>query len=99
MATKKKPIASKKTSKNKDSHLVNFRKEMFRQMLKLSTSGFGLVAALAWNELIKALVADYIKPYVGGASGVISLLIYALIVTVLAVFVTYNLSLLTKKDK
>ena len=72
-------------------------KEVLKEMLKLATSGFGLVAALAWNELIKEVVTMYIKPLVGGASGIISLLIYAIIVTALAVLVTYNLSKLTKE--
>jgi len=66
-------------------------------MLKLATSGFGLVAALAWNELIKEVVTEYIKPIAGESSGIISLLIYAILVTGLAVFVTYNLSRVVKK--
>jgi len=73
-------------------------KEIVEQMLSLATSGFGLVAALAWNELIKEIVGQYIKPYVGGNSGIISLGIYAVIVTALAVIVTYNLSKLIKKS-
>lgn len=75
-----------------------FKKEILEKMLTLATSGFGLVAALAWNELIKELVGQYIKPLVGGASGIISLAIYAVLITVLAVVVTYNLSRLIKKD-
>ncbi len=67
-------------------------------MLTLSTGGLGLVAALAWNALIQELVSQYIKPLVGGASGIISLLIYALVVTVLAVLVTYNLTRIINKN-
>lgn len=74
-------------------------KEVFKQMLTLATSGLGLVAALAWNELIQELVTVYIKPLIGGASGIISLLIYAVLVTLLAVVVTYNLTKLMKKDQ
>ena len=73
-------------------------KEITKEVLKLSTSAFGLVAALAWNELIKEVVEQYIKPLVGGASGIISLLIYAVIVTTLAVVITINLSRLTNKN-
>lgn len=72
-------------------------KEITKEVLKLSTSAFGLVAALSWNELIKEIVEQYIKPLVGGASGIISLLVYAVIVTTLAVIVTINLSRLTNK--
>jgi len=70
----------------------NIRHEMLNEMLRLSTNAFGLVAALAWNELIKELVKTYIQPFAGKSSGIISLLIYALIVTGLAVGVTYNLA-------
>ncbi len=67
-------------------------------MLTLATSGLGLVAALAWNELIKEVVSVYIKPVVGGNSGAISLLIYAVLITLLAVFITYSLTKLIKKS-
>lgn len=73
------------------------RKEILNRMLTLATSAFGLVAALAWNALIQELVSQYIKPLMGGASGIVSLLIYAVLVTLLAVLVTYNLSRLVKK--
>jgi hypothetical protein len=79
-------------------HFSALQKEILTQMLTLATSGFGLVAALAWNELIKEVVSDYIKPLVGGNSGAISLLIYAVVVTLLAVFVTYSLTRLVKKS-
>ena len=69
-----------------------FQLEVIKQMLTLATSGFGLVAALAWNEMIKETVATYVKPYLPQGSGVVSLLIYAILVTVLAVLVTLNLT-------
>lgn len=72
------------------------KNEALKQMLALATSAFGLVAALAWNALIQELVVKYIEPLMGGASGVFSLLIYAVVVTILAVVVTYNLSKLIK---
>ncbi|OGH21476.1 MAG: hypothetical protein A2958_01530 [Candidatus Levybacteria bacterium RIFCSPLOWO2_01_FULL_38_13] len=71
--------------------------EVVKQMVTLSTSGFGLVAALAWNNLIQELVNNYIKRWLPGNSGIISLLIYALVVTILAVFVTLQLSRLSQK--
>ena len=76
-----------------------FRKQFAARALKLLTSGFGLVSALAWNEFIKETVNIYIKPYFGKSSGLISLLIYALVVTALAVFITYQLSKIADKDK
>lgn len=80
------------TAKKKALH-----REIVKQMLTLATSGFGLVAALAWNSLIQELVNSYIKKYLPGNSGIISLFVYALIVTVLAVFVTYQLSKVLEK--
>jgi len=68
-----------------------------KQMLKLATSGFGLVAALAWNELIKAFINDYIKTRISVGSGMISLVVYAVLVTLLAVTVTLQLSKFVEK--
>ena len=79
-------------------HISELKKEVMKQMLTLATSGFGLVAALAWNELIKEVVTEYIKPVAGANSGLISLLIYAVIITLLAVFITYSLTRLVKKN-
>lgn len=69
-----------------------FKKQFADRTLKLMTSGFGLVSALAWNELIKEVVKEYIKPLFGESSGLITLVIYAVTITALAVFVTYQLS-------
>jgi hypothetical protein len=71
--------------------------EVVRQMITLSTSGFGLVAALAWNGFIQELVNNYIKNWLPEGSGIWSLLIYAIIITVLAVFVTMQLSGILKR--
>ncbi len=70
---------------------------ILKQMVTLATSGFGVVAALAWNSAIQEFVASYVKPYLSGASGLISLLIYAILVTVLAVFVTFHLGQIIQK--
>lgn len=71
--------------------------EIVRQMLTLSTSGFGLVAALAWNSLIQEFVDSYVRVWLPGNGGIISLLIYAVIITILAVLVTLQLSRFLKK--
>lgn len=67
-----------------------------KNMVVLATSGFGLVVALAWNEAIKSTVETYIDPLLGKNSGVISLFIYALVMTLLAVIVTMQLARLQK---
>ncbi len=70
---------------------------VLKQMLTLATSGFGLVAALAWNSAIQELVTSYIKPFLPLGSGLISLVVYAILVTVIAVVVTINLSKVIEK--
>lgn len=79
----------------KDSKKLH--QELAKQMLALATSGFGLVAALAWNSLIQEFVNSYVKKFLPDGSGIISLLIYALVVTGLAVFITYQLSKISEK--
>ncbi|MBI3485514.1 hypothetical protein HY025_01065 [Candidatus Daviesbacteria bacterium] len=69
----------------------NFREELVTQLLTLSTSGFGLVAALAWNETIQDFVKEFIEPRIPG-SGLLSKFLYALLITLLAVLITYQLS-------
>lgn len=75
------------------------KSQLAKQMLTLSTSGFGLVAALAWNDAIQSFVKEYIERYLSTGSGVLSRFIYAILITVLAVFVTYQLSNITKISK
>ncbi len=73
-----------------------FHKELLVQLITLSTSAFGLVAALAWNEAIQQFVKDFIEPRIPG-SGLISKLIYALLVTGFAVLITFQLSRLASR--
>src|SRR3989304_8826779 len=89
-------VKSKKLQEKLKKETSTFRKQFADRTLKLVTSGFGLVSALAWNELIKEVVSEYIKPLFGESSGLISLLIYAVFITALAVFVTYQLSKLAE---
>lgn len=83
---------TQKTSEQKKLHI-----EIMRQMLTLATSGFGLVAALAWNSVIQEFVNGYVKKWLPQGSGLISLFIYAIIITILAVFVTLQLSKFLKR--
>lgn len=71
--------------------------EVVKQMITLSTSGFGVVAALAWNSLIQEFVNNYVKKYFPQDSGLITLFLYAVLVTLLAVLVTVQLSKLHER--
>ena len=95
MHDKKQKDEKEQSKRKKKNKILPF--EVARQMLTLATSGFGLVAALAWNSVIQELVNDYIKKFLPGGSGLISLLLYAVIVTVIAVMVTMELSKLVER--
>ena len=73
-----------------------FHKELVRQLLTLSTSAFGLAAALAWNETIQQTVKEFIEPSLPG-SGILSRFIYAILVTLLGVIITFQLSRLAQR--
>lgn len=88
---------AKNISNSKESQKPKYTLEVVRQMITLATSGFGLVAALAWNNVIQELVNNYIKKYISVGSGLISLFIYAIIITVIAVTITYQLSKIAER--
>lgn len=73
-----------------------YHRELIQQLVTLSTSAFGLAAALAWNETIQAAVKEFIEPKIPG-SGILSRLLYALLVTLLAVLVTFQLTRLAQR--
>ena len=79
-------MAKSETPKEKALH-----QELIDQMVTLATSGFGLVAALAWNEAVQAFVKDYLERYFP-ESAIWGKFIYALVITSLAVLITYYLS-------
>jgi hypothetical protein len=69
----------------------SLHRELTTQMLQLITSGFGVVAALAWNDAIQTFVKEYIEQ-IFPRSGLISKFIYAALITTLIVLITYQLS-------
>ena len=77
----------------------DFQRELLKQMITLATAGFGLVAALAWNEAIQMVVREYIDKYLSIGSGIVSRFIYAVVITVFAVLVTYQLTRLVKEKE
>lgn len=63
-------------------------------MIALATAAFGLVAALAWNKFITDLIALFLKP----GSGIWAELLYAVVVTVVAILVIQNLAKLAERS-
>jgi hypothetical protein len=54
-------------------------------IVSLATSAFGVVAALAWNDAIQANITVITKNYLSGLKPEQTKLVYAVIVTILAV--------------
>lgn len=65
---------------------------MVQTMISLASASLGLVAALAWNEAIKALLAE-----LGLGDNLAGLFTYAIIATVVAVAVLAMLGKLAAK--
>ena len=78
------------------------KSEILEKMTALITAAFGLVAALAWNDAIKAL---FIGPCDTENAGALCSFaskgpwVYAIIVTFVAVIITVWLGKLSKKKK
>ena len=58
--------------------------QVLQTIATLITTAFGLIAALAWNEAIKAIILQFLPK----GSDLWGLLIYAVVITILAVVAT-----------
>jgi hypothetical protein len=63
-------------------------------MISLATVAFGLIAAGAWNKFI----SDFIGIFLKSGSGVWAELIYAVIITIVAIMVVQNLAKLAERE-
>jgi hypothetical protein len=78
------------------------KSSLIEKLAALVTAAFGLVAALAWNDAIKAL---FIGPCGSETAGALCALssggpwAYAVIVTILAVFVTIWIARVAERAK
>ena len=84
--------------------IEEFQQTFFNELTKLITSSFGLMAALSWRDVVREFINSYIRRFFGNASGLISEFIFALIITTLAVIITWRIAklkdkLLRKKEK
>jgi hypothetical protein len=69
--------------------------EVIDKIAALVTAAFGLVAALAWNGAILAIF----KKIFGTAEGILSMIIYAGVVTIIAVLATIWVGKAAEKSK
>ena len=60
------------------------RTEVIERLTALVTAAFGLVAALAWNGAIQAIFREVF----GAADDIVAMIVYAVVVTIIAVFAT-----------
>ncbi|EKF85661.1 DUF5654 family protein [Methanobacterium formicicum] len=58
--------------------------QVLQTIATLITTAFGLIAALAWNEAIKAIILQFLPK----GSDLWGLLIYAVVITIIAVVAT-----------
>ena len=77
--------------------MASFKVLFLETTAALITSAFGLVAALAWNEAITTWVTEVL--FVDAGDAVTGLVIYALIVTVIAVVATMLIAIALAKAK
>ena len=71
------------------------KREVIEKLAALLTAAFGLVAALAWNDTIKAIFAQLFGPQ----STIWAMLIYAVVVTIIAVWATIKIGRAAEKVK
>lgn len=64
--------------------VTEMKSQVKETIATLITTAFGLIAALAWNEAIKALITQFL----GAGNGLTGLFIYAIIITIIAVIAT-----------
>lgn len=96
---RKKPQKVKKV-KNDSLHsnvIVQDTKATISSGLAMIASSLTLVAGLAWNEVFKKFFEEYLKKHLSGWGEFIGLLIYALIVTLVAVLAVNRLRKWQKK--
>ena len=83
-----------------DQKKIKVRIELVEKLSTLITAAFGLVAALAWNSAIQKIFEEFF----GKSESLVAQIIYAVIVTLIAVYVTFLIgraksSLTEKLDK
>lgn len=81
----RKKLASSKTLRRLGKESKELQREVRRKTMTYIAAALGLVVGLAWNEAIKAVI-EYLFPL--GQNTIAAKLIYALLMSVILVFVT-----------
>jgi len=80
-----------------NNHKEELKKDFKEKTIGYITAAFGLVAGLAWNDAVKAVID---KLYPMGSEGIIAKFIYAVAVTILLILATkYIIGMLNKDDE
>ena len=74
--------------------LLETRRKFKERTITLILGGFGLVAALAWNEAIKSLFETFFPK----TNALIGKFIYAIIITLVVVFLSLQLRKASKRE-
>lgn len=74
---------------------ITLVQELLDKFSTLITAAFGLVAALAWNAAIQA----FFREFFGEQKTFIPMMIYATVVTILAVIITFVVARAIAKTK
>lgn len=69
------------------------KKEFMERFATLVTGAFTFVAALAWNEAVQNIIKEYIAP----GKTILSQIIYAVIITMVAIIAIMQINSLTRK--
>jgi len=72
------------------------KKEAQKKMIGYIAAAFGLVAGLAWNEAVKALIEEFLPR---SQNHVAAKFIYAFFITLVLVLVTLYLARFTAEDE
>jgi hypothetical protein len=84
-----------KENKNWRSHKDEIKREVRAKTIGYMLAAFGLVAGLAWNDAITAIIKEV---FPAGDNTIMAKVIYAVVVTVLVVVISMYLGRLSATD-
>jgi uncharacterized membrane protein YidH (DUF202 family) len=86
----------KKKAKKSPKKINPLKREVAEKTITLILGAIGFIAALAWNDTIKAIFDQFIQP----GDALIGKILYAALITIIFVLFSINLSrLISKKEK